>query len=92
LIIQLDANSLFSTFEVSSFQELEEGIQSIAPSMVEYHLQDLSSSDTESVYINKSNIQQTIYLDQYSLYLDYEDSIFLEFIEKEDEYETESLW
>lgn len=92
MIIQLDANSLFSTFEVSSFQELEEGIQSIAPSMVEYHLQDLSSSDTESVYINKSNIQQTIYLDQYSLYLDYEDSIFLEFIEKEDEYETESLW
>lgn len=92
MIIQLDANSLFSTFEVSSFQKLEEGIQSIAPSMVEYHLQDLSSSDTESVYINKSNIQQTIYLDQYSLYLDYEDSIFLEFIEKEDEYETESLW
>jgi hypothetical protein len=92
LIIQLDQNSLFSTFNVTCFQELEEGIQSIAPSMVEYHLSDLSSTDTESIYINKSNIQQTIYLDQYSIYLDYEDSIYLEFIEKDDEYETESLW
>lgn len=92
MIIQLDQNSLFSTFNVTCFQELEEGIQSIAPSMVEYHLSDLSSTDTESIYINKSNIQQTIYLDQYSIYLDYEDSIYLEFIEKDDEYETESLW
>lgn len=92
MVIQLDKNSLFSTFQVSCFQELEEGIQSIAPSMVEYHLDDLSSSNNEPVYINKSNIQQTINLDQYSLYLDYEDSIFLEFIQKDDEYETQSLW
>ena len=93
MIIQLDQNSLFNTFQVSCFQELEEGIQSIAPSMVDYHLSDLSSTNNnEPVYINKSNIQQTIFLDQYSLYLDYEESIYLEFIEKEDDYETESLW
>ena len=92
MIIELDHHILFNTFKVSSFDELEEGIQSIAPSMVEYHLEDLCSSHTQSVYINKSNIQQTIYLDQYSLYLDYGDSIYLEYIEKEDSYETESLW
>lgn len=60
--------------------------------MVEYHLYDLSSTMNESVYINKSNIQQTIHLDQYSLYLDYENLIYLEFTEKEDTYNTESLW
>ena len=92
MIIELDTNLLFSTFQVSSFQELEEGIQSLAPSMVEYHLDDLSSSETQSIYVNRSNIQQTIYLDQYSLYLDYGDSIYLEYTQKEDSYETESLW
>jgi len=92
LTIQLDSNLLFSTFKVTSFTQLEQEIQSIAPSMVEYYLNDLSSSTNESVYINKSNIQQTIFLDEYSLYLDYCDSIYLEFIEKEDEYDTQSLW
>ncbi|MGB5866604.1 MAG: hypothetical protein WBG69_01910 [Arcobacteraceae bacterium] len=92
MIIQLDKTSLFNTFHVSCFNQLEEGIQSVAPSMVEYHLDDLSSSTNEPVYINKSNIQQTIYLDQYSLYLDYEDLVYLEFIEKDDTYDTESLW
>lgn len=92
MTIQLDANLLFSTFKVSCFNQLEQEIQSIAPSMVEYYLNDLSSSTNESVYINKSNIQQTIFLDEYSLYLDYSDSIYLEFIEKADEYDTQSLW
>jgi len=92
LIIQLDINILFHTFKVSSFDQLEEAMHSLAPSIVEYYLDDLSSSTNESIYINKSNIQQTIFLDEYSLYLDYEDSIFLELIEKDNEYETESLW
>ena len=92
MIIELDHHVLFSTFQVSSFAELEEGIQSLAPSMVEYHLDDLCLSETQSIYINKSNIQQTIYFDQYSLYLDYSDSIYLEYTEKQDNYETESLW
>ncbi|MGB3752093.1 MAG: hypothetical protein WA945_11060, partial [Arcobacteraceae bacterium] len=83
MTIQLDSNLLFSTFKVSCFTQLEQEIQSIAPSMVEYYLHDLSSSTNESVYINKSNIQQTIFLDEYSLYLDYGDSIYLEFVEKD---------
>jgi len=92
LTIQLDTNSLFQTFKVSCFNELEQELQSIAPSMVEYYLDDLSSSTNEHTYINRSNIQNTIYLDQYSLYLDYSDSVFLEVLEKDDEYDTESLW
>jgi len=92
LIIQLDTTSLFQTFKISSFEELEQGIQSIAPSMVEYYLDDLSSATTEAAYINRSNIQKSIFLDQYTLYLDYWDSVYLEKQEKDDTYETESLW
>ena len=92
MTIQLDTNTLFQTFKVSCFDELEQEIQSIAPSMVEYYLDDLSSSINESAYINRSNIQKTIYLDQYSVYLDYSDSVYLETLEKDDDYETESLW
>lgn len=92
MTIQLDSNLLFSTFNVSSFYQLEQEIQSLAPSMVEYYLNDLSSSEIESVYINRSNIQQTIFFNEYSLYLDYSDSIYLEFVEKEDDYNTQSLW
>jgi len=92
LIIQLDTNSLFQTFKVSSFDELEQEIQNLAPSMVEYYLNDLSLSINEPAYINKTNIQKTIYLDQYSLYLDYSDTLFLELLEKENDYTTESFW
>ena len=92
MTIQLDTNVLFSTFKVSCFDQLEEGMQSLAPSMVEYYLDDLSSSMDQSIYINKSNIQQTIFLDEYSLYLDYNDTVYLEFVKKEDDYDTQSLW
>jgi len=92
LTIQLENSSLFQIFKVSCFDELEQGINNIAPSMVEYYLEDLSSSSNESIYINKSNIQKSILLDQYSLYLDYSDTIYLEREEKDDTYDTESLW
>ena len=92
MTIQLDNNSLFQTFKVSCFDHLEQALQTIAPSMVEYYLGDLSSSIIEPAYINRSNIQKTISLDQYSLYLDYSDSVYLETLEKDDEYSTESLW
>lgn len=64
----------------------------MAPSMVEYYLSNLASDTNESSYINKSNIQDSILLDEYSLYYDYNSDIYLEFIEKENSYETESLW
>ena len=92
MTIQLENSSLFQIFKVSCFDELEQGINNIAPSMVEYYLEDLSSSSNESIYINKSNIQKTICLDQYSLYLDYSDTVYLEILEKDDDYDTQSLW
>jgi len=92
LTVKLDTSLLFNTFKVNSFEQLEQGMQSLAPSMIEYYLSDLSSSVSESFYINRSNIQKTIFLDEYSLYLDYEDFVYLEFVQKDNFYGTESLW
>lgn len=92
MIIELEKDLVFSTFNVSSFESIELKMQSIAPSMIEYYLSDLASNSQESAYINKSNIQHTINLDEYSLYMDYSENIYLEFIEKDDSYETQSLW
>ena len=92
MTIQLDKDLLYSTFNVSSFNQLDAHIQTLAPSMVEYYLSDLASNADDSTYINKSNVETSIYLDEYTLYCDYSDDIYLEFVQKEDELETESLW
>lgn len=84
---------MYSTFGVESFEQLESHIQNMAPSMVEYYLSDLaSSSQDNNTYMNKSNIQQTLNLDEYALYIDYNDEVYLEFTEDQSEYTTESLW
>lgn len=93
MIVQLDKNSLFSIFAVESFELLENSLSSLAPSMVEYYLSDLGSSSMDNIYLNKRNIQQSINVGEYSLYLDYNSDIFLEINVNENcEYETGSLW
>ena len=92
MIIQIDKESLYKTFSVECFLSIENSTQQMAPSMVEYYLNDLAASNNGSAYINRSQIQQTIFLDEYSLYMDYNNDIYLEFIQKDDQYETESLW
>lgn len=92
MIIKLDKTLLFTTFAVESFMQLNIHTQVMAPSMIEYYLSDLASNDNQLSYINKSNIQQTIFLDDYLLYLDYNEDIYMEFVQKNEEYKTESLW
>ena len=92
--MQLDKNLLFSTFGVDSFFALENHTQAMAPSMVEYYLNDLISLNSDSnTYINKSYVQHTINLDEYYLYLDYNDETYIEFVKDQNEdYETASFW
>ena len=92
MIVQLDNNLLYSTFDASSFNEFESNIQNMAPSMVEYYLNDLSNTQDGSVYINKSNIQQTVFIDEFSVHLDYNNDIYLEFVEKASQYDTASFF
>jgi hypothetical protein len=93
LIIQLDKYTLFSTFGVEEFEAIENNINTMAPSMVEYYLSDLiSSSDNAPGYINKSYVQKSINLNEYHLHLDYNEDTFLEIKQNSNTYETESLW
>jgi hypothetical protein len=92
MTILLDKSNLYSTFSVSSFDELKSSIDSIAPSMTEYYLNDLSSFNASDLHLNKSNIEQSLYLDSYSLYLDYSENVYLEITKQEEVYETATLW
>jgi len=92
MILLLNKISLFSTFGVDSFDSLDASINTMAPSMVEYYLSDLST-ENDDTYLNKRNIQDSINIGEYSIYLDYDDEIYLEIEDsQEDDYETASLW
>jgi hypothetical protein len=92
MILLLNKISLFSTFGVDSFDSLDASINTMAPSMVEYYLSDLSSGNDDT-YLNKRNIQNSINIGEYSIYLDYDDEIYLEIEDnQENDYETASLW
>jgi hypothetical protein len=92
MILLLNKSSLYLTFGVDNFDSLDEIINSMAPSMVEYYLSDLSNG-VEDIYLNKKNIQSTIDIGEYAIYLDYDDEIYLEIEEKDEaDLETASLW
>ena len=92
MILLLNKSSLYSTFGVDSFDSLDQSIHSMAPSMVEYYLSDLSNGNDDA-YLNRRNIQNSINVGEYSIYLDYDDEIYLEIEDTQiDDYETSSLW
>ena len=81
------------TFGLSNFKEIDSKLHSMAPSMMEYYLSDLATSNMdEKCFLENRKIQYTHYLGEYHLHIDYEDNIYLEFNETQDEYETGSLW
>ncbi len=92
MVLLLNKNSLYSTFGVSCFDSLDQAINSMAPSMVEYYLSDLSNGNEDS-YLNKRNIQNSLNIGDYSLYIDYDDEVYLEIHNSVyTELETGSLW
>ena len=91
MITQLNKSLLFSTVDVQDFQMLENAINAMAPSMVEYYLSDLGSFNEES-YLNKKEIQTYINIGEYNLYIDYNENIYLEIHHAQESYETASLW
>lgn len=91
MITLLNKTSLYSTFGVDTFELLEKAINSMAPSMVEYYLSDLSACDNE-FYLNKRNVEKSISIGDFSLYYDYDENICLEVELNELDEETASLW
>ncbi len=89
MIASLDKNTLYDTFEVNDFNSLENKIDIMAPSLVEYYLSNLYF-DESKIYLNKQNIEKTLCFGEYSIYFDYNDEIFLEINKKK--LDTCSLW
>jgi hypothetical protein len=93
MLVLLNKNSLFKTFNVDSFDSLEDSLNMLAPSMCEYYLSNLASYEEHYGYFNRSNIQNSISFSNYHIFLDYDDNIFLEIDTTVEEYEeTDSLW
>lgn len=80
MIINIDKTNIFSLFKADNFDSLEYLIDSMPPSLVEYHLMNFISSEEDcNIFFNKKNIQSSFSFGIYSLYLDYEEKIYLEF-------------
>ncbi|WP_419769774.1 MAG: hypothetical protein ACNI3C_10615 [Candidatus Marinarcus sp.] len=91
MITKLNKTLLFSTFNVENFSSLEDAINGMAPSMVEYYLSDMSTS-CDDLYLNKKEVENFITVGEYTLYTDYNEDIYLEIEVSYDEFETGSLW
>jgi len=92
MIFSVNSDSLFSTFGVAHFGDLDLALNTMAPSMVDYYLSDLSSG-MDDTYLNKRNIQDSISIGDFSIYLDYDNEVYLEVEESHaQEFETGSLW
>ncbi|MFA6742012.1 MAG: hypothetical protein WCR78_11065 [Arcobacteraceae bacterium] len=89
MITQVDKDSLFNTFGVKNFELLHSAIDNMAPSLVEYYLSSFRSDD--ELYFNKRDIEETISIGDYNLYIDYNKYIYLELNSTTKE-STQSFW
>jgi hypothetical protein len=86
-----DEKTIYKVFDINEFKQLDLALHNMAPSLCEYYLDDLITNLSPYETFNRSNIQDCVYMDVYTIYLDYNDKIFIEF-KKNDDYETNSLW
>lgn len=89
MITQVDKDSLFNIFGVKNFELLHSAIDNMAPSLVEYYLSSFRSDD--ELYFNKRDIEESISIGDYNLYIDYTKNIYLELNSTTKE-STESFW
>lgn len=89
MITQVNKDSLFNIFGVKNFELLHSVIDNMAPSLVEYYLSSLTSDD--ELYFNKRDIEESISIGDYSLYIDYSKNIYLELNSTTEEV-TQSFW
>ena len=89
MITQVNKDSLFNIFGVKNFELLHSAIDNMAPSLVEYYLSSLTSDD--ELYFNKRDIEESISIGDYNLYIDYSENVYLEFNSSDDNY-TQGFW
>ena len=89
MITQVDKDTLFNIFGVKNFELLHSAIDNMAPSLVEYYLSSFTNDD--ELYFNKRDIEESISIGDYNLYIDYTKNIYLELNSTTEEI-TQSFW
>ena len=89
MIIQVNKDSLYNMFGVDNFNLLENALDNMAPSLVEYYLSSFTNDD--ELYFNKRDIEESISIGDYNLYIDYSKNIYLE-LNNIIEDSTQSFW
>ncbi|BAK73402.1 MAG: hypothetical protein AB7S49_04200 [Arcobacter sp.] len=92
MIISVDKDSLFNLFGVNNFYSLETTIDNMAPSLVEYHLSNFYNYNNDNVYFNKRDVEESVSIGEYNIYIDYDKNIYLEVTESNLDDNTQTLW
>ena len=91
MITLVNKDSLYNIFGVQDFDLLEGAIDNMAPSLVEYYLSSFCDSADE-MYFNKRDVEKSISIGDYNLYIDYSKNIYIEvFLTNSDDF-TQTLW
>lgn len=90
MFILVNKDSLYKTFGIEDFKLLEGAVDTMAPSLVEYHLSALSEYCDEA-YFNKRDIENSVSIGGYNLYIDYSENVYLELNSSGDGY-TQGFW
>ena len=90
MITLINKDSLYNIFGVQDFDLLEGAIDNMAPSLVEYYLSSFCDSSDE-MYFNKRDVEESISIGDYNLYIDYSENVYLEFNSSDDNY-TQGFW
>jgi hypothetical protein len=90
MITQINKDSLFNIFGVKNFELLYSAIDNMAPSLVEYYLSSFASDD--ELYFNRRDIEESISIGDYNLYIDYSENVYLELNTTTTEEITQSFW
>ncbi len=78
MIYLIDRYDLFNEFRINFLDEIELKINSTAPSVCEYHFENIILYSQNTAYINRNQIEKDFNFGAFKLYIDYEENIFLE--------------
>lgn len=95
MIYLISNYDLFNEFKISSLDEIESKINNIAPSLCEYHFENIVLYSQPYPYLNRNQIEKDFVFGNFKLLFDYEKNIFLERNESYSDgesSETSSLW
>lgn len=93
MLYLVSSYDLLNEFRLSSIDLLETNLNSMAPSLCEYHFENIVLYSDIHPYLNKNQIAKEFYFGDFRMYIDYENNIY---IEKDESYNSDDdvldLW